>query len=168
MLKKNVVYCVTWLMCLALEAAEPLAFTVEFNEEAQRIDNIGASTGMHGNYIARHWNTEIVDAIADLLFSREVDAFGGPQGIGLSSFRMQIEAGAEGEAGGIKLKWRRTNCYLRADGTYDWQNQGQGTRYWREQANAYGVDTSIAALNSPPPSRNSRGSINLTVSFSFL
>lgn len=123
--------------------------SIHFIKRAQTIDNIGSSTGMHGDFIARQWAPETVDAIADLLFSQQFDESGSPRGIGLSSFRIQIGAGAEGEKSGIRSLWRRTDCFLRPDGSYDWEN-GKGTRYWCAKAKEYGLSTVIGYLNSPP------------------
>ncbi|WP_372846496.1 glycoside hydrolase [Pontiella sp.] len=138
-------------VCFAASAgAGETHVALDFSKRAQVIENIGSSTGMHGDYIARHWRPETVDAIADLLFSRRFDADGAAEGIGLSSFRIQIGGGGAGEAGGIKEPWRRTDCFLRPDGTYDWSGQGQGTLYWRRKALEYDVPTVIGYLNSPP------------------
>lgn len=131
-------------------AAGQTEFTLDFARRAQTIENIGSSTGMHGDYIAKHWKPETTDAIADLLFSQKFAPDGRPLGIGLSSFRIQIGAGAAGEEGGIRAPWRRTDCFLRPDGSYDWENQGQGTFYWRKKAEQYGLNTVIGYLNSPP------------------
>jgi O-glycosyl hydrolase len=117
-------------------------FTVDFTKRAQTIENIGSSTGMHGDYISKHWKTETVDEIADLLFSRE-------KGIGLSCFRIQIGGGAEGVKSGIRKPFRRTDCFLRPDGSYDWNNE-RGVLYWRKKAAEYEIPTVIGYLNSPP------------------
>ncbi|MDF7799297.1 glycoside hydrolase [Pontiellaceae bacterium B1224] len=117
-------------------------FTVDFSEPAQTIDNIGSSTGMHSDSISRHWKTETVDEIAVLLFDRE-------RGIGLSSFRIQIGAGSDTPEGGIRTPYRRTDCFLRPDGSYDWERE-KGVHYWRKKAAEYDVETVIGYLNSPP------------------
>lgn len=124
--------------------------TIDFSDRAQTIENIGSSTGMHGDYIAKHWKPETTGAIADLLFSQKFDSNGSPMGIGLSSFRIQIGAGATGKEGGIRAPWRRTDCFLQPDGSYDWKNQGRGTLYWRKKMDEYGLSTVIGYLNSPP------------------
>jgi O-glycosyl hydrolase len=138
-------------VCFGVSAyAGETHFTLDFSKRAQVIENIGSSTGMHGDYIAKHWRPETVDAIAELLFSRRFDEEGSPVGVGLSCFRIQIGGGGEGDAGGIKEPWRRTDCFLRPDGSYDWCGQGQGTLYWRRKAQEYEVPTVIGYLNSPP------------------
>ncbi|VGO11708.1 hypothetical protein PDESU_00254 [Pontiella desulfatans] len=135
---------------VALACQGETLVTLDFSKRAQTIENIGSSTGMHGDHMAKHWAPETVDAVADLLFSREFDGAGTPKGIGLSCFRIQIGAGGAGEEGGIRAPWRRTDCFLRADGSYDWVNQGQGVHYWRRKASEYEVPTVIGYLNSPP------------------
>ncbi len=135
---------------MVLSCGGETVFSVDFSKRAQTIENIGSSTGMHGDFIARNWKPETVDQIADLLFSREFADDGSPRGIGLSGFRIQIGGGAEGPESGIKAPWRRTDCFLRPDGTYDWEGQGKGTSYWRKKAAEYDVPTVIGYLNSPP------------------
>ncbi|MEI6892628.1 MAG: glycoside hydrolase [Pontiella sp.] len=135
---------------LACTAWCEVVFTLDFSRRAQTVEHIGSSTGMHGDYISKHWKPEVVDSIAELLFSREFDDRGHPKGIGLSSFRIQIGGGAEGVESGIRAPWRRTDCFLRPDGSYDWKNQGQGTLYWRKKTSEFSVPTVIGYLNSPP------------------
>jgi len=137
-----------WFVASGAQAQTSLV--IDFSRSAQTIENIGSSTGMHGDHIARHWNPEVVNAVADLLFSQKFDQAGSPRGIGLSAFRIQIGAGSEGEESGIQTPWRRTDCFLRPDGSYDWKNRGRGVQYWRNQCAAYSVPTVIGYLNSPP------------------
>ncbi|MBC2593675.1 hypothetical protein H5P28_05305 [Ruficoccus amylovorans] len=152
-MKLRIVSISAWLIGLVLGSnahSEAINVTVDFGQRLQMIDNIGSSTGMHGDYIAREWDQSVVDQIADLLFSQELDDKGQPKGIGLSSFRMQIGAGASGDESGISRVWRRTDCFLRPDGSYDWEGQGIGTTYWRRKCEEYGIATTIGYLNSPP------------------
>lgn len=123
-------------------AQAQIQVVMDARQRAQTIENFGASTGMHGDHIARHWNPATLDAIAELLMDRE-------KGIGLSCFRIQIGAGTIGEAGGIRTPYRRTECVLQPDGTYDW-NKDAGVRWWRRKAAEYGLPTVIGYLNSPP------------------
>jgi O-glycosyl hydrolase len=148
--KNKYVAVLLMLGCALVVCMAEVRLTLDFSSRAQTIDHIGSSTGMHGDHIARHWDAATVDAVADLLFSRGFAADGAPKGIGLSSFRIQIGAGAAGEKGGIKAPWRRTDCFLRPDGTYDWEDRGRGVRYWREKTAAHHVPTVIGYLNSPP------------------
>jgi O-glycosyl hydrolase len=138
------------LAVASVSFADETVFTLDFSRRVQTIENIGSSTGMHGDYMAKHWAPETVDQIAELLLSRDSDEAGRPKGIGLSCFRIQIGGGAEGPESGVKAPWRRTDCFLRPDGSYDWKDQGQGTLYWRKKAAEYEVPTVIGYLNSPP------------------
>jgi O-glycosyl hydrolase len=100
------------------------------------------------------------ERIADLLFSRQVDAQGSPRGIGLSVWRFNLGAGTaeQGDASGIKNPWRRAECFQNADGRYDWSRQA-GQRWFLQAAKARGVDAFLAFSNSPPVhlTRNGKG-----------
>jgi len=105
---------------------------------------------MHGAYIARHFPLKKLDRLAELLFSREMDANRKLKGIGLSSFRVQIGAGTdEQENCGIVEPFRRTQCFLRPGGTYDW-SRCAGAVYWMKKAREYNVSCLIGYANSPP------------------
>ena len=129
---------------------EVLDLTVDFSEGHQTIHNFGSSTGMRAGYLAEHWPTDVLDQMARWVFSKEVDAAGNPQGIGLSSFRFEIGAGsAENKKSGISKIWRRSKTFLEPDGSYNW-DKSQGLVYWMRQAKKYGVPTLIGYANSPP------------------
>lgn len=150
--------------CAAAVCAEPMTlvgqgepevtFEVDLRRRFQVIRNFGSSSGMRSGYLAQHWPRETVDRLAEWLFSREFDGDGSPKGAGLSCFRVQIGAGTayQGENGkdsGITEVWRRTECFLQADGTYDW-DACAGEVYWMRKAREMGVETLIGYSNSPP------------------
>ena len=88
--------------------------------------------------------------VARLLFSSGVDASGNPDGIGLSIWRFNIGAGSveQGDSSLIN-SGTRTECFLNADGTYDWDKQS-GQRNFLKLAKSYGVQYLLGFLNSPP------------------
>lgn len=97
------------------------------------------------------WPEEKQNQVADWLFSTENDANGQPKGIGLSLWRFNVGAGSaeQGEASQIASPWMRAECFLNADGTYDWNKQ-QGQRNFLKLAKERGVNKFLAFLNSPP------------------
>ena len=125
-------------------------FVVESKEKHQTIDNFGASDGWSMQYIGL-WPKEKQAKMADWLFSTENDALGNPKGIGLSLWRFNIGAGSteQGEASGIDDAWRRAECFLLPDGTYDWNKQ-KGQRNFMQLARQQGVDQFLGFILSAP------------------
>jgi O-glycosyl hydrolase len=125
-------------------------FVVESNTQYQTIDNFGASDGWSFQYIGL-WPEAKQQQMADWLFSTETDAQGNPKGIGLSLWRFNIGAGSkeQGKASGIDDEWRRAECFLNADGTYNWNKQ-QGQRNFLKRAKQQGVDQFLGFILSAP------------------
>ncbi len=144
----------------AQEAIAPLTITLDMNETAQTIRNFGASGCWYSEAIGRYWPQPKKQRIAELLFSRDLDPSGNPRGIGLSAWRFNIGGGTTEQGGqsGIGDPSRRVECFLDAEGHYDWEKQA-GYRWFLEQAHAYGVKTLIAFCNTPPVfwTQNGRG-----------
>ena len=135
-----------------------LNITIDFNKQEQTIQNIGTSFCWFAEPIGKNFPIEKRRAIAELLFSKDTLADGTPKGIGVSSFRFNIGAGsAEQETGSrIKDPNHRTECFLSADGTYDWNKQ-IGYQWFLKSANAFRVENLIAFHNSPPVFFNKNG-----------
>jgi O-glycosyl hydrolase len=143
-----------------IRAAETARLRLDPLVTCQVIDGFGASDAWQCDGVGRNWPLAKREQIADLLFSREVDAQGNPKGIGLSIWRFNLGAGTseQGEASGIGNPSRRAACFLKADGTYDWSSQA-GQQWFLRAARARGVETVIAFANAPPVhlSRNGKG-----------
>lgn len=126
----------------------------------QTIDGFGASDAWQCAIVGRDWPEKKRERIAELLFSREVDAQGTPRGIGLSIWRFNVGAGTaeQGDASDIRNPWRRAECFQKADGSYDWSRQA-GQRWFLEAAHRHGVESLLAFSNSPPVhlTRNGKG-----------
>ena len=124
--------------------------TIDFAKTYQVIDNFGASDAWSCQFVG-NWPDVKRNAIADLLFSTELNASGQPKGIGLSLWRFNIGGGSaqQGEQSGIKDDWRRAESFLNADGTYDWQRQS-GQLYFIQAAKARKVNQFLGFTNSPP------------------
>ncbi len=139
--------------CLMMSHSEArtTAVTIDMHEQKQVMHSFGASDAWTCQFVGENWPIEKRGEIADLLFSREVDAQGNPRGIGLSMWRFYIGAGSaeQGAASRIHTPWHRAECFLGADGSYDWTKQ-KGQRWFLEAANERGVPYLLAFSCSPP------------------
>ncbi|WP_320053508.1 glycoside hydrolase [uncultured Acetobacteroides sp.] len=135
--------------------------TIDVSKTYQTMDNFGASDCWTAQFIGKNWPVEKRNAMADLLFSTAMDANGQPKGIGLSSWRFNIGAGSaeQGSTSNIETVWRRSECFLNADGTYDWNKQ-EGQRWFLRAAKTRGVETFIGFTNSPPVYMTENGIAN--------
>ena len=120
----------------------------------QHIDGFGASDAWRAQFVGKNWPLDKRNQIADLLFSQEFDKDGNPKGIGLSVWRFNLSAGTaeqgdDSEIGSRENPWRRGECFLNADGTYDW-SKVEGQRWFLEAAKERGVEKLLAFSNAPP------------------
>jgi len=125
--------------------------TISIDNVMQTMDGFGGSDAWRCQFVGKNWPQQKKDAIADLLFSKEIDAQGNPKGIGLSIWRFNLGAGSmeQGENSKISDEWRRSECFLNADGTYDWSKQ-EGQRWFLQAAKKRGVEKYLIFTNSPP------------------
>ncbi|WP_340105364.1 glycoside hydrolase [Rhodohalobacter sp. 8-1] len=130
---------------------DTLVLTVDLENRHQTVHNFGASDAWSTQFVGKNWPLEKREQIADLLFSSELDSDGNPMGIGLSAWRFNIGAGSarQGDESGISDPWRRSESFLTADSTYDWNRQ-QGQQWFLEAADQRGVETLIGFVNSSP------------------
>lgn len=136
---------------LFAQQQKPLELTIDLKNRAQTVEHIGVSGCWYSEAIGKYWPDEKKEQIARLLFSREMDKSGNPQGVGVSAFRFNIGGGTaeQGEASGIKEPQRRVESFLAPDGSYNWQKQA-GYQWFLQKAKAYGVENLIAFSNTPP------------------
>jgi len=141
-------------------AAVTLKIQIDSQTSFQTIDGFGASDAWQCAIVGKNWPIEKREHIADLLFSREVDAQGNPKGIGLSIWRFNIGAGTaeQGDASDIRNPWRRAECFQNPDGSYDWSKQA-GQQWFLRAARQRSVERFLAFPNSPPVNlaRNGKG-----------
>ncbi|UEG55005.1 beta-glycosidase [Mucilaginibacter daejeonensis] len=141
-------------------ASGPLIITIDANDTAQVIHNIGASGCWFSEGIGKYWPVAKREKLAELLFSKKMDSNGQPKGIGLSAWRFNIGGGTaeQGDSSGIKDFRKRVECFLAPDGTYDWNKQA-GYQWFLRKAKDYGVENLIAFSNTPPVqfTKNGRG-----------
>lgn len=123
----------------------------------QTMHSFGASDCWSMQMVGRYYPVEKRNKIAELLFSKELDAAGNPKGIGLSMWRFNIGAGSTEQGTGSKItnEWRRAECFLE-NGKYDWNKQ-QGQQWFLEAAKRHGVDFTLGFLNSAPVSMTKNG-----------
>ena len=128
-----------------------VSLSLNFNDQKQEMHSFGASDAWSLQFVGKNWPLEKREDIAQLLFSTEVDAEGNPLGAGLSGWRFNIGAGSaeQGISSGINDEWRRAECFLNADGSYNWDKQ-QGQRWFLSAATDYGLNYITAFVNSPP------------------
>jgi len=125
--------------------------TINTNEKYQTIQNFGASDCWTAEYVGKYFSDSEKEKAAQWLFSKDKDANGNPMGIGLSCWRVNIGAGSatQGDDSNIEDITRRTECFINADGTYDWTRQA-GQQYFMQKAKAEGVEDFILFSNSAP------------------
>lgn len=139
-----------FLLLTTTANSQAIHYRIDAKKPLQVMEHFGASDAWSTQYIGL-WPDEKRNQIADWLFSTENDCLGQPKGIGLSLWRFNVGAGSteQGEASQIGSSWNRTECFLEADGTYNWDKQ-QGQRNFLRLAKERGVEQFLAFLNSPP------------------
>lgn len=125
--------------------------TVDPSKTYQTIHSFGASDAWRCGFVGINWPEDKRKAIADLLFSRDVDADGNPKGIGLSMWRFYLGAGSQeqADASGIGDTWRRAECFLNPNGSYDW-SKCKGQLWFLDAAKRRGVEYLLAFPNAAP------------------
>ncbi|WP_281637773.1 glycoside hydrolase [Flavobacterium marginilacus] len=137
---------------------------VNLDANLQTMESFGASDAWQCNFIGKNWPQDKRNTIADLLFSKDVDADGNPKGIGLSLWRFNLGAGSteQGDASDIGDEWRRTECFT-ADGvTYDMTKQA-GQVWFMKAAKARGVEKLLAFANSAPVYLTNNGKAHASI-----
>jgi len=124
---------------------------VNLDANLQTMESFGASDAWQCNFIGKNWPLDKKNQMADLLFSRDVDAEGNPKGIGLSLWRFNLGSGSaeQGDASDIGDEWRRTECFTKDGVNYDMTKQA-GQVWFMKAARERGVDKLLAFSNSAP------------------
>lgn len=137
-------------VCLGLATSQEVArYVVRTGLVCQTIDNFGASDAWSMRFIGE-WDEKEQRQVADWLFSCENDETGKPKGIGLSIWRFNIGAGSVEQGDSSQINFgTRTECFLQADDTYNWDKQ-RGQRNFLRLARERGVNQFLGFLNSPP------------------
>ncbi len=151
-------FTVGYLTLSLAQTGEILEIKTNPSIQYQTIDGFGASDAWRAQFVGKNWPLEKRSKIADLLFSQEFDQAGNPLGIGLSLWRFNITAGTaeQGDTSGIHNVWRRGECFLNADGSYDWNKQ-QGQQWFMKAAKERGVEKLLAFPNAAPVHLSANG-----------
>jgi len=130
--------------------SEAYLITVNPSSKFQTIDNFSASDGWAVQFVGK-WPSSKTEKMADWLFSLDTTNNGQPIGIGLSAWRFNIGAGSaeQGNQSDITDEWRRSQCFLQSNGTYNW-NKHNGQQWFLKAAKERGVEQFIGFSNSPP------------------
>ncbi|THU40216.1 hypothetical protein FAM09_10110 [Niastella caeni] len=139
-------------------ASKVIKASINLNQTFQTIHSFGASDCWTIKFVGKNWPEAKRNEIADLLFGKSFDANGNPKGIGLSMWRSNIGAGSfeQGAASNISSDWRREECYLNSNGTYDWTKQS-GNRWFLKAAKDRGVENLLLFSISAPVSMTKNG-----------
>ncbi len=131
---------------------------IDLKDEKQIIENFGASDCWSTKFIGNWENTKKKNLIADYLFSNDTTANGTPKGIGLSLWRFNIGAGSfeQGAESGIADDYRREECFLNANETYNWSKQ-KGQQWFLQAAKKRGLNNFLAFSVSPPVQYTTNG-----------
>ena len=124
---------------------------VNLDMNLQTMESFGASDAWQCNFIGKNWPADKKNQIADLLFSKELDAEGNPKGIGLSLWRFNLGSGSaeQGGASDIGDEWRRTECFTTDGVSYDMTKQA-GQVWFMKAAKERGAEKLLAFTNSAP------------------
>lgn len=124
---------------------------VDTTEYYQRIDNFGASDCWAFQFVGENWPEETKNRVADLLFSKDFDADGNPEGIGLSLWRFNIGSGSrENPANVIPDIWRTTECLCDSTGKFDFTGKQSGQIWFMKEARKRGCEYLLGFCNSAP------------------
>ena len=144
-------YCFDDISLGAGEALPPAEVKIDLSKTYQTVQDFGASDCWTAEYISDYFDATQKENAARWLFSQQMDANGNPEGIGLSCWRVNLGAGSasQGSSSNIDDETRRAECFMKADGTYDW-SVCDGQQWFMKQAKDYGVDHFLLFSNSAP------------------
>ncbi len=136
----------------------PQSIRIRLTDEKQTIHSFGASDCWSAKYIGNWADVQKKNRIADLLFSMDTASTGNPKGIGLSLWRFNIGSGSyeQGAESNIGDDWRREECFLAENGSYNWKKQ-QGQQWFLKAAKQRGVPYTLGFSLTPPAFMSQNG-----------
>ncbi|ACU06063.1 glycoside hydrolase [Pedobacter heparinus] len=136
----------------------PQSIRISLTEEKQTIHSFGASDCWSAKYVGKWSDLQKKNRIADLLFSTDTTSDGKPKGIGLSLWRFNIGSGSyeQGAESNIPDEWRREECFLNENGTYNWEKQN-GQQWFLKAAKQRGVAYTLGFSLTPPAFMSGNG-----------
>jgi len=160
-IKKGIQALLMLLLLVVISQAQTnnvIKLNIDLKKEAQTISGFGASDAWGCQFVGQLWPYQKRIKIADWLFSYDTLYNGQPKGIGLSIWRFNIGGGTyeQGDSSDISDEWRRTECFLNSDGTYNWNKQA-GQQWFLNAAKQRNVSKFIAFSNTPPVSLTKNG-----------
>jgi len=125
-------------------------FTVNTEKTFQTIRGFGASDAWSNDFLIL-MDDSSKNIAADWLFSKELKSDGSFTGIGLSLWRYNLGAGSseQGDSSQISDPYRRTECFINADGSYN-PNKQKGSLWMIRAARQRGLESLVMFSNSPP------------------
>jgi len=132
------------------EHADAIRISIDPGITYQVMDNFGASDCWSAQFVG-NWPLAKKNKMADWLFSADTLSNGQPLGIGLNAWRFNIGGGSgeQGDQSQIVDEWRRAECFLNPDGSFNWDKQS-GQQWFLKAAKERGVNRFIGFANSPP------------------
>ncbi len=144
------------------EEEKATAIVIDAATSYQTIVDFGASDCWTAEFVADYFSEAQKNRAAKWLFSQEISPTGNPAGIGLSCWRVNIGAGSatQGSNSNIDDETRRAECFLNADGTYDW-TRCDGQQWFMQKAKEYQVPHFLLFSNSAPIYYTKNGLANM-------
>ncbi len=144
-------YCFDDFTLNAVETLPKANVAIDVSAKGQTIRDFGSSDCWLAEYVSDHFAEREKKKAAKWLFSKQMNADGNPEGIGLSCWRVNVGAGSasQGNDSNIEEETHRTECFFNQDATYDW-TRCDGQQWFMSQAKEYGVDHFVLFSNSPP------------------
>jgi hypothetical protein len=85
---------VSLVLLISIHSFAQRTISISTDNVVQTMDGFGGSDAWRCQFVGKNWPDQKKNAIADLLFSKEIDAEGNPKGIGLSIWRFNLGAGS--------------------------------------------------------------------------
>ena len=115
--------------------------TIDTSRTYQEIEGFGASACWWAQEVGEWENAE---EIMEMLYSEE-------NGIGLDIYRYNLGAGSEDQKDyGLYNSGSRTHCFMKSDGTYDWNND-TGAMHCLELAQQFNPDLKLTLFSNSAP-----------------
>ena len=146
------------IACYARGAETDITVKIDPGKTFQTIDGFAASDAWSGNFIGKFFAEDKKEKLAKWLFSQKYGEDGSPEGIGLSTWRVNLGGGTwEQEGADIIPFQRRAESFLSKDGkSYDW-SKAAGQQYFMKKAKEYGCESFLLFSNTPPVQMTQNG-----------
>ncbi len=146
------------IACYARGAEADITAKIDPGKTFQTIDGFAASDAWSGNFIGKFFAEDKKEKLAKWLFSQKYGEDGSPEGIGLSTWRVNLGGGTWEQEGADVIPFqRRAESFLSKDGkSYDW-SKAAGQQYFMKKAKEYGCESFLLFSNTPPVQMTQNG-----------